>query len=124
MRFSKKTQKKEGVVVLPSGVQYMVIKDGTGRQPTLNDNVTIRYRLSRVTDPDMSLGTPDSPAKTYPLQKTLPGLREVLQLMKEGSVWQVILPPGRTTMGSPGEALERGSVLVYQLELMSVEPGG
>ena len=120
--FLKENQGKEGVVVLPNGVQYKVIKDGTGKQPTLNDSVTIRYRVSRVDGQAASPGPPDGPPKTYPLKKALPGLREVMQLMKEGSVWQVVLPPG-PALGTPGEALEKGGVLLYQLELVSVQSG-
>ncbi len=121
--FLKENAGKAGVVVLPSGVQYKVIKDGAGKQPTLKDSVTIRYRVSRVDGQEISTAYPDSPPKTYPLNKALPGLREVMQLMKEGSVWQVVLPPG-PALGTPGEALEKGGVLVYQLELVSVQPGG
>ena len=113
---------KEGVVVLPSGVQYKVFKDGAGKQPSLNDSVTIRYRVSRVDGQAISTDYPSSKPKTYPLKKALPGLQEVLQLMKEGSVWQVVIPPG-PALGTTGEALENAGVLLYQLELVSVQAG-
>lgn len=120
--FLKENARKKGVVVLPSGVQYSVLKDGVGKQPTINDSVTIKYRLSRVDRQPAVPGNPGGEPKTYALKKTLPGLREALLLMKEGAIWQVVLPPG-PRMGSRGEALESAGVLIYELELVSVQPG-
>ncbi|MDA8126474.1 MAG: peptidylprolyl isomerase [Deltaproteobacteria bacterium] len=120
--FLAENARKKGVVVLPSGVQYSVIKDGTGKQPTLNDSVTIKYKLNRVDRQPAVPGNPGGEPKTYALKKTLPGLREALLLMKEGAIWQVVLPPG-PRIGSRGEALESAGVLVYELELLSVQAG-
>jgi FKBP-type peptidyl-prolyl cis-trans isomerase FklB len=115
--------KKEGVVILPSGVQYRVIKEGTGKKPMMEDSVTIRYRVGRVDGKEVVTGSASSEPKTYPLKKALPGLQETLQMMKEGSVWQIVLPPG-PALGVRGEAMERAGVFVYELELISVQPGG
>lgn len=120
--FLAENPKREGVVVLPSGVQYKVIKDGTGKRPTLSDSVTIRYRIGRAGGQELAASHPTSEPKTYPLNKALPGLQEALQLMKEGSIWQIVLPPG-PALGVQGEAMENMGVLVYELELMSVLPG-
>lgn len=120
--FLAENAKRAGVTVLSSGVQYKIIKEGTGKRPTLKDQVTVRYHIGRVAGMATAGNEPDSKPRTYPLNKALPGLQEVLQLMKEGSVWQVILPPG-PAVGSRGEALERAGVLVYELELISVQPG-
>lgn len=114
--------KKEGVISLPSGVQYKVLKSGNGKQPTLQDNVTIKYRVSRADAQNTPADLPVLEPKTYPLKMALPGLQQVLPLMKEGSVWQIILPPG-PALGSRGEALEGAGVLVYELELVSVQQG-
>lgn len=115
----------KGVVVLPSGVQYSVIRDGKGKMPTLKDSVTIRYQVNRVDNRAITVNLADSQPKTYQMTKALPGLQEVLKLMKEGSIWRVVMPPGRT-VGSKGEALENVGVLIYTLELVSVksEKGG
>jgi FKBP-type peptidyl-prolyl cis-trans isomerase FklB len=120
--FLTENAKKEGVVVLPSGVQYKALRGGAGKQPTLNDSVTIRYRVSRADGQAISTDYPDSNPKTYPLKNALPGLQEVMQLMKEGSVWQIVIPPG-PGLGTTGEALENAGVLIYQLELVSVQSG-
>jgi len=120
--FLTENAKKEGVVVLPNGVQYRVIRNGSGRQPSLEDSVTIRYRFARADQLSALAAGPDSGPKTYALKKALPGLRDALQLMKEGSIWQIVLPPG-PAMGVQGEALETAGVLVYELELISVQSG-
>lgn len=120
--FLKANALKKGVVVLPSGVQYNVIRAGTGKQPALKDSVIIKFHVSRVTGKEIASAYPDSAPRTYPMKKALPGLQEVLQLMKEGSVWRVILPPSQQS-GSKGEALEKVGVLVYSLELVSVKTG-
>ena len=117
--FLEANAKKEGVVVLPDGVQYKVIKEGSGKKPALEDTVAIRSRVSRPGDKETKRDYSTAKPKTYPLKKALPGLREVLQLMKEGSVWQIVLPPG-PAMGIQGETLANAGVLVYELELVSV----
>lgn len=119
--FLAENAKKEGVIVLQSGVQYKIIKEGSGKKPTLQDNVNIRYKVSRPGGKDIATGYPTTEPKIYPMKKALPGLREVLQLMKEGSIWQIVLPPG-PAMGMKSEAIEKAGILVYEMELVSVGP--
>jgi len=118
--FLAENARKEGVKSLPSGIQYKVIKDGSGRKPVPDDNVTIKYRVTRVEGQNIPADFSDSEPKTYPLKKTLPGLQQVLPLMKEGSIWQIVLPPG-PALGGRGETLERAGVLIYDLELISAQ---
>lgn len=120
-KFLAENARKEGVVVLPSGAQYKVLKEGTGKQPSLSDNVSIRYKVRRATEKEPATGYAITEPKTYPLKKALPGLQEVLQLMKEGAVYQIVLPPG-SAAGKRAEAIENMPVLVYELELLKVNP--
>ncbi len=113
---------KEGVVILPNGVQYKEIKAGTGKHPTLEDKVTIRYKVRRADGRKSPGDQSESGPLTYPLKKALPGLQEALKLMKEGSRWQIVLPPG-PALGTKGEALEKAGVIIYELELISISPG-
>ena len=118
--FLEANAKKEGVVVLPSGVQYKIIKEGSGKKPVLSDSVVIKYQVSRVVGQKVAAASPETKPATYSLKKALPGLREVLQLMKEGAVWEIVLPPG-PSRGVRGEALESAPVFIYELELLSVK---
>lgn len=112
----------KGVVVLPSGVQYNIIKEGSGASPALKDSVTIKYKASRVDGKGNATEYPDSPPQTYKMESALPGLQEVLKLMKTGSIWRVVIPPGRA-MGNKGEFVENTGVLVYTMELVSIING-
>lgn len=121
MAFLAANAKEKGVVVLPSGVQYKVLKAGSGEKPAPEDNVAIQYKVGRIDGGKIVLGTQSDP-KTYALKNTLPGLQEALQLMKKGAIWQIVLPPG-PALGSRGEAMDNAGVIVYELELVSVKPG-
>ncbi|MRR17934.1 MAG: peptidylprolyl isomerase [Deltaproteobacteria bacterium] len=118
--FLEANAKKEGVVVLPSGVQYRVIKEGAGRKPTLSDSVVIKYQVSRIIGQKVTPASAETKPTAYPMKKALPGLQETLQLMKEGAVWEIVLPPG-PSRGVRGEALESAPVLIYQMELFTVK---
>jgi FKBP-type peptidyl-prolyl cis-trans isomerase FklB len=120
-RFLSENAKKPGMTTLASGVQYRVLKEGAGKQPKPGDSVTLRHRFGRADQWEAMSSLPQTEPKTYPLRKALPGLQEALSLMKEGAVWQVVLPPG-PALGTQGEALESAGVLVYELELISVQP--
>ena len=112
--------KKEGVVVLPSGVQYRIVKEGSGKKPTLSDSVVIKYQVSRVVGQKVTPASAETKPTAYPMKKALPGLQEALQLMKEGAVWEIVLPPG-PSRGVRGEALESAPVLIYEMELLTVK---
>lgn len=114
--------REDGVVVLPSGVQYKVLRTGEGKMPTLKDSVTIQYKVSKAGGPEIATAYPESKPRTYALNKALPGLQETMLMMKEGSRWEIVLPPG-PALGNRGEALEPAGILVYDLELISVQSG-
>jgi len=110
---------REGVVTLPSGVQYEVLNAGSGEPPRAGDAVLISYQAS------LDNGTVfDTTGDVGPLQMSLdeiviPGLREALLLMNTGSRWQVVIPPG---MGySTGNRMFGRRDLIYDIELISIE---
>jgi FKBP-type peptidyl-prolyl cis-trans isomerase len=122
--FLEENRKKEGVVVLPSGLQYKVLKDGTGKSPRATDIVTVHYRgtLTNGDEFDSSLKR-DQPA-TFPLNQVIKGWTEGLQLMKEGARWQFTVP-GELAYGErgmPGSSIGPHAVLVFEVELISVAP--
>lgn len=112
--------KQPGVVVLPNGVQYKVLKAGSGKMPTLKDEVKVHYRITRVDGKEIASTYVGGKPRRYPLAKAMPGLKEVLPLMAEGARWLVVLPTA-TAAGGREPADDLG-VLIYELELLAVIP--
>ena len=113
--------KKEGVVTLPSGLQYKVITEGSGETPKATDTVTTHYRGTLIdgTEFDSSY-TREQPA-TFAVRGVIPGWVEALQLMTVGSKWQLFVP-GKLAYGERGRAprIEPNATLVFELELLSI----
>ncbi len=119
--FLRKNTTKPGVVVLPSGLQYKVLEEGTGRKPTAKDRVKIHYRGTLIDgkefDNSHSRGEPTEVA----VGGVIKGWTEALQLMKEGAKWQLFVPPA-LAYGSPGRppTIPPSSALIFEMELMSI----
>lgn len=118
--FVKENAKKEGVVVLPSGVQYKVLREGTGKTPTLDDVIRVHYKTTKVDGVEVSSTYSNSDPRVVPLNTALPGLQEVLLLMKTGSKYQIVLPIGQTAPNN-GEQDDSGAK-IYEMELISIKP--
>lgn len=114
---------KEGVVTLPSGLQYKILKEGEGQSPTINDQVTCHYRGTfidgKVFDSSYDKGEP----ARFHVNGVIKGWTEALQLMKPGSKWMLYIPAelGYGDQNVPG--IEPNSVLIFEVELLSVEKG-
>jgi FKBP-type peptidyl-prolyl cis-trans isomerase len=114
--------KKEGVKTLPSGLQYKVIKSGTGRSPKATDTVKVHYNGTltdgTVFDSSVQRGEP----ATFPVNQVIPGWTEALQLMKEGDKWQLYIP-SKLAYGEQGAGGKIGpnSALIFDVELLSIE---
>lgn len=116
--------KKEGVKVLPSGLQYKVLKSGSGKSPKATDTVKTHYHGTlidgTVFDSSVERGEPVS----FPVNQVIPGWTEALQLMKEGDKWQLFIP-ANLAYGerAPGGKIGPNSTLVFDVELLSIEKG-
>ncbi|MBI1369749.1 MAG: hypothetical protein GC162_13970 [Planctomycetes bacterium] len=115
--------KKDGVKVLPSGLQYKVIKEGDGPMPKPADTVKTHYRGTltdgTVFDSSYDRGEP----VTFPVQGVIPGWVEALQLMKVGSKWQLVIP-AELAYGDnprPGGPIRPGATLIFDIELLGIE---
>lgn len=115
---------KKGVVSLPSGLQYKVIKAGSGKKPTESDSVTCRYRGTLLDgtefDNSESLGYP----VTFNVKDSvIAGWSEALKLMPAGSKWQVFVPP-QLGYGEKGAGRDIGpnATLIYEIEIIAVNP--
>jgi len=113
---------KEGVVSLPSGLQYQVVAKGSGKTPGPNDTVTVHYRgttLDGAVFYDSHRGE-GQPARFH-VGAVIPGMGEALQLMREGDSWRLFVPAD-LAYGERGPLAERA--LIFEVELVSVQPGG
>lgn len=121
--FLEDNKKKEGVVVLPSGLQYKVVKEGTGKIPTAEDKVTTHYRGTLINgtefDSSYSRGQPSS----FPVKGVIKGWTEALQLMKEGSKWQLFVPASLAygEQGVLGGKIGPNETLIFDIELISID---
>jgi FKBP-type peptidyl-prolyl cis-trans isomerase len=113
--------KKPGVIVLPSGLQYRVIKSGSGQTPTADDIVTVAYKGVRV-DGYVFDSTKPGETRKLPVGKLIPGWVEALSLMKEGDEWELLVPPklayGETRSDSSSDLW--GQALLFDMELIAV----
>jgi len=119
IEFLKENAKKEGVVVLPSGVQYKVLQQGKGKSPTLDDTIRIHFKLFKIDGTEVGSTFSNSDPRVEPVANALPGLREVLLLMKEGAVYQIILPSG---MAASNRESDDSGASIYEMHLVSIKP--
>ena len=111
---------KQGVVSLPSGMQYKVLKEGSGKKPVETDTVEVNYRGTLIdgTEFDSSGGQPVS----LKVDAVIGGWKEALQLMPAGSKWQLFVPP-QLAYGERGIGGKIGpnATLVFEVELLAVK---
>jgi FKBP-type peptidyl-prolyl cis-trans isomerase FklB len=118
--FLAENAKKEGVVSLPSGLQYEIIAVGTGEKPLAHHTVTCHYHgtviSGEVFDSSVQRGQPAS----FPLNAVIKGWTEALQLMPVGSKWRLFLPP-HLAYGSRqvSRVIGPNSTLIFEVELIS-----
>lgn len=113
---------KEGVVVTASGLQYKVVKEGSGATPKADDTVTVHYKGTMIDGTVFDDSSKRGEPATFGVTQVIPGWSEVLQLMKEGATYHVVIPPS-LAYGEQGvpPMIEPNSVLVFDVELLSIE---
>ena len=120
--FLVENKKKEGVKTLPSGLQYKVVKVGTGKKPKSADTVTVNYRGTLIDGTEFDSSYKRGQPATFPVSGVIPGWTEALQLMEEGAKWQVIVPSklGYGERGA-GPTIGPNATLIFEIELISVQ---
>ena len=119
--FLAENAQKPGITTLPSGLQYEIITEGTGKKPTLRSSVTTHYHgtlpSGKVFDSSYQRGQP----ATFPVNGVIAGWTEALQLMPEGSKWRLYIPSD-LAYGKRGAGRDIGpdSALVFDVELLKV----
>ena len=112
---------KEGVVILPSGLQYKVISEGNGRKPGLKDKVRCHYSGTFVDGTKFDSSYDRGEAAVFGVNQVIAGWTEALQLMPAGSKWELYIPYnlGYGEHGAPG-SIPPYSALVFTVELLEV----
>jgi FKBP-type peptidyl-prolyl cis-trans isomerase len=111
--------KMPGVVVLPSGLQYRVIKSGTGQTPTADDTVKVSYKGTRV-DGYVFDSTKAGETRNLPVRKLIPGWMEALSLMKEGDEWELLVPAKLAYGETRNNSDLWGQALLFDMQLVAV----
>ncbi len=113
---------KEGVVTLPSGLQYKILTPGTGPKPTATDSVVCNYKGTLIDGTEFDSSYKRGQPATFPVDKVIKGWTEALQLMPVGSKWQLFVPSD-LAYGARGPSPTIGSnaVLIFEVELLSIQ---
>lgn len=123
-KFLEENKKKEGVVTLPSGLQYKVIKNGTGKTPKLTDTVVVNYKGTLINGKEFDSSYKRGEPSQFPVNAVIPGWTEALQLMKEGAIWQIFIPSSLAYgERGAGNVIGPNEVLIFEVELISVKEG-
>lgn len=120
--FLAENKTKPGVVTLPSGLQYKVLKDGAGDSPKATDRVKVTYRgtLLDGTEFDSSAKHGDKPAE-FAVTGVIKGWTEALQLMKPGAKWQLFIPADLAYGDGGWRGIPPGATLLFEMELVSAQ---
>ena len=119
--FLKANKDAEGVVELPSGIQYLVIKEGSGAQPLVSEAVKAHYKGALLDGKEFDSSFRRNQPFTAPLRSLIKGWQEVLPLMKEGSHWRLWIP-SELAYGDRGAGADipGGATLMFEVELISI----
>jgi len=114
---------KEGVVTLPSGLQYKILTQGTGPKPSLTDQVVCNYRGTLLNGTEFDSSYKRGQPATFPVNGVIRGWTEALQLMPVGSKWQLFIPSNMAYgERAVGRDISANSTLVFEVELLSIKP--
>jgi FKBP-type peptidyl-prolyl cis-trans isomerase FklB len=113
---------KPGVVTLPSGLQYKIVKEGTGAKPAATDTVTVNYRGTLINGKEFDSSYKRGEPATFPVSGVIKGWTEALQLMPVGSKWELYIPPD-LAYGARGAGADIGpnATLLFEVELLSIQ---
>jgi FKBP-type peptidyl-prolyl cis-trans isomerase len=113
---------KEGVLTLPSGLQYKILQPGTGAKPTATDTVVCNYRGTLINGTEFDSSYKRGQPATFPVGRVIKGWTEALQLMPTGSKWQLVIPSD-LAYGERGAGADIGpnATLIFEVELLSIQ---
>ena len=113
---------KDGVVALPSGLQYKILQEGTGPKPTAADTVTVNYRGTLINGTEFDSSYKRGQPASFPVGGIIKGWTEALLLMPVGSKWQLFIPADLAYgPRQAGPTIGPNSTLVFEVELLSIQ---
>jgi FKBP-type peptidyl-prolyl cis-trans isomerase FklB len=113
---------KDGVITLPSGLQYKVLKQGTGPKPGLTDTVVCNYRGTLINGTEFDSSYKRGQPVTFPISGVIKGWMEALPLMPVGSKWQLFVPAELAyAERPPSPDIGPDSTLIFEVELLSIQ---
>ena len=120
--FLAENKKKQGVVTLPSGLQYKILKKGTGKTPVETDTVECQYRGTLIDGKEFDSSYRTGQKATFKVSGVIAGWREALKLMPVGSKWQLFIPP-ELAYGPMGASRDIGpnATLIFEVELTAIK---
>jgi FKBP-type peptidyl-prolyl cis-trans isomerase len=119
--FLAENGKKPGVVTTASGLEYTVLNTGSGESPKASDEVTVNYRGTLLDGTEFDSSYKRGEPATFQVDRVIPGWTEALQLMKPGGKYKLFIPPQLAyDMRSP-PSIPPGSMLIFDVELISVK---
>ena len=120
--FLEANKAKEGVKVLPSGLQYKIITEGTGNTPTADDKVKTHYRGTLIDGTEFDSSYKRNQPAEFGVTKVIKGWTEALQLMKEGGKWELYIPANLAYGANPrpGSPIPPNAALIFEIELLEI----
>ncbi len=120
--FLAENKTKEGVVTLPSGLQYKILTQGTGPKPTATDTVVCNYKGRLLDNTEFDSSYARNQPLTIPVAGVIKGWTEALQLMPVGSKWQLFIPSDLAYGPQAKGPIGPNSTLIFEVELLSIQP--
>ena len=119
-KFLEENAKKDGVVTLPSGIQYIVLEDSKGKKPTIDDQVECDYVGTLIDGTEFDSSIKRGQPATFPLANVIKGWQEVIPMMSVGSKWKIFIPAELAygTQDRPG--IPGNSVLIFEVKLHQI----
>ncbi len=124
-KYLEENKKKPGVITTASGLQYKIIKEGTGPKPKLTDTVTTHYHGTLIDGTVFDSSVDRKQPISFSVHGVIPGWTEALQLMPMGSKWQLVIPENLAygEHPQPGSKIQPFATLIFDLELLDIKPG-
>jgi FKBP-type peptidyl-prolyl cis-trans isomerase FklB len=121
-KFLAQNARKPGIVTTASGLQYQELKAGSGEPPKASDTVVVNYRGTLLDGTEFDSSYKRGQPADFEVDHVIPGWTEALQLMKPGAKWKLFIPPQLAYDLRSRPPIPPGSMLLFELELLSVKP--